>query len=290
MDTVSAFLLLLSIALSSGRNLLSKNISDTVFGERRFFIYQTAIFSSGAFILLLANIGKGGAVSSVTLFYSICYALLLLSAQWCYTVALKNIDVSVCATVYSLGFIFPTISGMLFWSEPVSLFKIVGIIIVIPTIILAGTVSKNANIKHGSPEFIVFLIIAMLASGGLGIVQKLQQKSMYTDQKNAFVFIAFLIASAFSFICAMTFKTNNEGIKIPKLTFASGVGVCFAVCNLLNTILAGRLESAIFFPTLNIGNILLSLVLSSILFKERFTKKHFLILLLGMTSILLISL
>lgn len=74
------------------------------------------------------------------------------------------------------------------------------------------------------------------------------------------------------------------------MLFAAGAGACFGSCNLLNTVLAGMLDSAVFFPTLNIGTIFMSLLLSIVLFKERFTKKHLLIHSLGTLSILLITL
>jgi glucose uptake protein GlcU len=58
---------------------------------------------------------------------------------------------------------------------------------------------------------------------------------------------------------------------------------------LLNTTLAGLLDSAIFFPTLNIGVILLSMICGVIFFKERILKKEITVLILGGVSILLLN-
>ena len=130
----------------------------------------------------------------------------------------------------------------------------------------------------------------MLSSGGLGIVQKLQQKSVYAEQKSLFLLIAFILASAASLLIALLSKEDNAPKPSKeKLAAASCIGVCFGCCNLVNTTLAGRLPSALFFPTLNIGVILLSTVLGVLVFKEKLTKKDYSVLLLGGAAILLLN-
>jgi glucose uptake protein GlcU len=62
------------------------------------------------------------------------------------------------------------------------------------------------------------------------------------------------------------------------------------VSNLLNTFLAGALDSAIFFPAINIGSIVMSTVFGLIFYKEKLTKKDFIILGLGALAILLVNL
>ena len=131
----------------------------------------------------------------------------------------------------------------------------------------------------------------MLASGGLGIVQKIQQKSAYAEQKSMFLLIAFLLAAGISLLFALFAKnTTANSIRPRKLAVASCVGLFFGCCNLLNTSLAGLLDSAIFFPTLNIGVILLSMICGVIFFKEKISKKELAVLILGGLSILLLNL
>ena len=233
--------------------------------------------------------------------YAVLYAVFILSCQWFYTAAMKSGGVSICSIVFSMGFIFPTVSGMIFWDEPISALKIIGIITVIPTIILSG-LSKNDG--EGEPEkrgggeisFIIPLLIAMLASGALGILQKVHQMSEYSEERTMMILVAFVLASIISFVFALFAKpeeksdgdTGSSDLK-RKLLFSVGIGICYGSCNLLNTVLAGMLESAVFFPLLNVSMILLSLLLSIIFFKEKFTKRHLIILLLGILSIILVN-
>ena len=76
---------------------------------------------------------------------------------------------------------------------------------------------------------------------------------------------------------------------MPYLLLCASIGLYFGCCNLLNTALAGLLDSAIFFPTLNIGVILLSMVAGVLLFKEKVGKRELPVLLLGGASILLLN-
>lgn len=285
---MSIILLILSIVLGTVRNLLSKNISDISFGSKSFFSSQGVIFLSGSMALVLLNGIILGNISVLTFCYSLIYGVLLLLAQWCYTSALKNGKISVCSTVYSLGFIFPTISGCLLWNEKMTFFDIIGILTVIPAIIISG-MKKSEHKESRGNDYIIPIIIAMMSSGGLGIMQKVQQNSPYPDQRATFVVLAFLFAGIVSLICSLFAKSDGKKLLNKKILSATGVGVAFGCCNLLNTTLAGLLDSAVLFPLLNIGTILFSIVTGIIFFKERLKSKDIAVLILGIISILSIN-
>jgi drug/metabolite transporter (DMT)-like permease len=285
-----AFLLLgLSVVLSTGRNLFSKNLSYVQFGTKPFFLCQCALFlCGGAALVLFGNISFG-VVAYQTLIYAAVYAILLIFAQWFYTAALAKGNTALCSTVYSLGFIFPTLSGAILWSEPFSILDVLGILCAVSAVIVSG-LKLQAIEQTGKYYYFIPLVIAMLASGGLGIVQKLQQKSYYSDQKTLFLLIAFLLAAGISLLFALvTRKGQVNSVRPKQFAVAAYVGLCFGCCNLLNTTLAGLLPSAIFFPTLNIGVILLSMICGMIFFKEKISKKEIAVLILGGLSILLLN-
>ena len=286
---MSLLFLGLSITLSSVRNILSKGISDVKFGTKQFFLTQACIFICGSFVLILVANQNFERPSFPTLFYATLYGILLLSAQYCYTSALKKGNIGICSTVYSLGFIFPTLSGNLFWNERLTGLNIIGILMVIPTIIISGMPSSKNGQQKNINTYIIPLMSAMLSSGGLGIMQKVQQNSHYPEQKNFFVISAFALAGTISFLISL-FAKREPQIKIGrKLIFGAGIGGAFGLCNLLNTILAGQLDSAVFFPVLNIGTIFFSIVSGIIFYKEKISRNDLISFLLGIISILLIT-
>ena len=156
--------------------------------------------------------------------------------------------------------------------------------------VIVSGVKPQSKEKKSKSYYFVPLLVAMLASGGLGIVQKLQQKSAYAEQKSIFLLIAFALAAVISFIFSLPAKKQGDpSFRRGKLAAASCIGVCFGCCNLLNTTLAGLLPSAIFFPTLNICVILLSMLCGIVFLKERLSKKEVMVLILGGAAILLLN-
>lgn len=293
MDLLSVVLLMLSVAFSTGRNILSKSISGNPFGSTGFFMAQTMTFLCGSLALTVTGASGIGTVSAVTVLYAVIYGFLLISAQWCYTSALKNGNTGICSTVYSLGFIIPTLSGALFWQESLTSINLLGIGCVIPAVLISGMKGKNrTGQKDGKKNlYIIPLIAAMLSSGGLGIMQKVQQKSVYADQRAVFVWLAFLFACLASFTGYVLAKKKEDNTTVRGkrgVLLSGGIGICFACSNLLNTTLAGRMDSAVFFPVNNISVIIVSLLLGVLIFKEQIGKKELTVLGLGILSILLL--
>ena len=292
MDIVSALLLMLSATLASARNVMVKGFANFEIKSREFFAGQATIFGAGSIVLLFVNLFKFDGISTFTVLFALVYGSLLICAQWCYTLALMQGKTAICVTVYSFGFVVPTLSGAIFWDEKLSVFTILGILTVFPVLIISGTKKKEE--KSTSGMYILYITLALLASGGLGIVQKIQQKSAFAYQKSSFLTLAFLLAAVMS-LCAVLLarkaseSRNERAFSSKKLGIASCVGLLFASCNLLNTSLAGMLDSAIFFPTLNIGVILLSTVCGALLLKEKITRRDVAVLIIGSASILLLN-
>ena len=282
-----ALLLITSIILSTGRNLLSKRISVIPFGTGSFFFHQFLLFSFGGLsVLLFGNISWSD-ISFQTYLYAIIYAFALICAQWFYTAAFATGNTALCSTVYSMGFIFPTLSGAIFWNEPFSPFDLIGIILATVTIALSKSSPKKE--KDRSKQYFIPLIVAMLASGALGIIQKLQQRSPYAEERGSFLLIAFAIAACVSLTVSAVKRGSRSPLPKHSFAFASVIGLFFGCCNLLNTVLAGMLDTAIFFPTLNIGIIFLTMLSGSLIYKEKLSVRELILLFSGSLSIALLN-
>ena len=285
MDGVSILLLCITVMLSVGRNLLSKNVSVFSFGTKPFFAAQAMLFlGGGVFLCLLGTVPF--CVSALTVLHAALYGVLLISAQWCYTAALGKGNTGICATVYSLGFILPTLAGTLFWHEPFTVWQGMGAVCVIPALICSGMRKKTEQTKGGGS---VPLLCAMLSSGGLGIMQKVQQNGAFPEQKPAFVCMAFLLAGAVSLAAMLSVKGEKGKMYGKKAVCSVCAGICFAGSNLLNTTLAGRLPGAVLFPILNIGVILLSLLSGIILYREKCRKTDFAVLFFSILAIICLN-
>ena len=279
----------ISIILSTCRNIFSKKISSVRFGTRPFFICQGVLFLFGGIAVMLFGNVKAEAVEAPVLLFALIYGATLISAQWFYTLALSRGNTALCSAIYSLGFILPTLTGAVIYNESLLLFDVIGIIFASLAVVASATTQKNE--QRSSHGYFIPLLVAMLSSGGLGIVQKVQQSSVYAEKRAVFLLIAFFIASLTSFL-ATFIRRNEVNAPLSKsfLVFAALIGIFFGSCNLLNTKLSGILPSAVFFPTLNIGVIILSLICGGIFFKEKLHKNELAVLILGIASILFLTL
>ena len=283
-------LMFLSVLLSSLRNIFSKGISDISFGTKEFFMSQSVTFLCAGLCLLGVSENAFDAISPVTVSYGIIYGIMLIGAQYCYTCAMRGGNMGMCSTIYSMGFILPTISGFLFWREKLKIANFLGIVLVIPIIIISGlSPETNKNQKYSDSKFIFPAVLAMISSGGLGIMQKVQQNSIWFYQKEIFLIFAFLLASFVSFVLFLTAKSSSQRISPKKYFYGVIIGVAFGFSNLLNTICAGKLKSAVFFPLLNVSTILFSVISGVVIYKEKITYRDILVFLLGALAIVMIS-
>lgn len=283
---MSEAFLVLTILLSSGRNIVSKGMTQNLCGKKDFFFGQMLLFFFGGLIILVSAPQKALFVPVEVFPYSIVYGLLLFLAQGLYTLALKTGNTSVCALVYSFGFLIPTVAGSIFWSEPFGINQYIGLALAIATLFLTTSTEKREGVGK---SYLLPLFGAALSSGGLGVMQKVQQSAAISDRTHGFLFYAFVVAFLISVVGFLT--QRGTGGK-PQKSFSvrsATAGICFGGANYLNTVLAGKMASSIFFPVQNIGTLTLSVLLSVLIFKEKISRRKAAGLILGVVTILVLK-
>ena len=149
---------------------------------------------------------------------------------------------------------------------------------------------KGKN-KSSKPQGKLLFLVPFIAAGGLGLIQKIQQRSPCADQKASFLCIAFMLSAIISLTAFFTFGKPEkpvapiQGYIVPSV----GVGIAYGGSNLLSTYLVGRLAGTVVFPIMNISVILLTLLCGLLFYKEKIRTKEVLVLFFGITSILLLS-
>lgn len=287
----AVFLLAASVAGSTARAVFSKKLFLSSGTKCDFYKTQAALFFFAAAAVFLLNIQGMRPPSGKTLALGIMYGIFTVLAQWLYTVALGKMPVSVCTMVYSFGFIIPTVFGTVLWNESVGFFRIISFLLCVVTIILSS-LGNGGERKKAEIGAVLPLILSMVSSGGLGIVQKLQQKSDYPSETGPFLFSAFLLAGIISAVAAIAVKQKTRNIDKrgkERCIFVIIVGAAMAAANTANTLLVGRLPSVIAFPVTNVGVILASLLISVFFLKERITKRQIAAGVIGVTAVVMFN-
>lgn len=178
-------------------------------------------------------------------------------------------EMSFTVVLVSASMIIPALAGAIFWHEPLSVFKVVGAVI----IIVSSCFSTKKSGRKRERGWFAYCFSAFFFMGLVGILQKVQRSTGCADSPKLFLLTAFLTALA---ICLPFTFNSNRSIKNLATDLTCGKIICLLVAggtlafaNLINLYLVGVLPSALLFPAQNGGSTLLSVLIAAAIFKER---------------------
>ena len=213
----------------------------------------------------------------------------LLQAQACGSFAYTSVIVALSA-------IIPSMSGPVLFGEKVTVSQFAGIGLMIICIILSpgndGGERRAVNLK-----WLLFCTVAFVFSGAVGVVQKIHQNNAaHKAEMPALLLTCFFVSFVLSGIKLIIerVRTKKSGERLNKLTpavvlFPAVSGLCFAFPHTINLFLSGRLASVVFFPTINLCPMLLTMLYAVFGFKERLTAKQWAGIAVGILSTMFVS-
>ena len=261
----------------------------------RFNFYQNIFcFLSILLIYLFSGTKFSFSVFSVLLGAALAVANILslegvLQAQACGSFAYTSVIVALSA-------IIPSMSGPVLFGEKVTVSQFAGIGLMIICSILSpgndGGERRAVNLK-----WLLFCTVAFVFSGAVGVVQKIHQNNAaHKAEMPALLLTCFFVSFALSGIRLITERgrMKKSGESLNKLTlavllFPAVSGLCFAFPHTINLFLSGRLASVVFFPTINLCPMLLTMLYAVFGFKERLTAKQWAGIAVGILSTVFVS-
>ena len=208
--------------------------------------------------------------------------------------ALQTGPLSYTNIIIFCALIIPALSGMVLYGEPVSFAQYVGVALMLLS--FTFSVDKSQDNKSMNLRWLLLCIGAFLFNGAVGVMQKLHQNSAWKAQLGMFLLIAFAVYALLCLALTLFTLRKNEPMtafspqnRSKTLLYVSISGVGIAVCNQINTYLAGVMPSILFFPLVNGVMLLATLLIGFFIWKESFTKKQWIGLAAGIVSIVLLS-
>lgn len=287
-------LLISSMSANLFGGIIKKHINDKY--ENNMFSYQLyncIVSIVSAVVLLLMSDDLSFSVFTVVT--ALVFGLLTLTQQISNLLALKNGPFSYTTVIISLSTLIPTLSGQFFGDESLNVFQYIGIAFLIICFILSVDFSGKKD--RLSVRWLIYSVIAFFCTGFIGVMQKIHQSSSHKTELDAFLIISFI----FSFMCSLVWcliSVRNRGnyregnrksiLLIFPIFLIILSGVFVALNNKFNLYLSGVIPSAIFFPVVNGGGLILSTLAALILFKEKLNLKQKFGLVAGILSVLLL--
>ena len=233
-------------------------------------------------ILIFLALTFMGEVSRFSAGIGILYGIMIAISGGYTMLAYGAGPMHITVLILSSSMIIPAMSGVLFFNEPFSVIKLIGIIFLLFFIYLS--VNKTADETKVNKKWLLFCTIAFFATGMIGILQKVHQGSVHKDETGVFLLAAFICSFIYSTV--MSKKSGTEMKVTRKIgTFSVVSGICIFVMHYINLRLSGILPSQLFFPLVNAGPMILNIIISVVFFKERITKRQLIGIIGGIASL-----
>ena len=287
--------LILSLAAALGGSIAKKYYTDKgPIGLSGGFVFNAVSCLSAAAILLCW--GGFGHSSVFTIVLGMVFGAVTALQGITNIAALQVGPMSYTSVIISFSTLISALSGVMFFDESLGWAQIVGMVLMLASFVLAAR--SDGNEKKANLKWLFLCLIAFVATGGIGVMQKVHQSSEYRDELNAFLIIAFVSSAAFCAIFAALLKRREnrsayekekQNNPIKQAYFMLGImlasGVCVAVNNKLNLYLSGVMDSAVFFPIVNGGGLVLTTLAAVLLFKEKLSTKQWIGVVIGIASV-----
>ncbi len=262
---------------------------------------STLVFSAGSSFLAALVLFIWGGVESLSVFtlgLGVLFGAIMTGQAVAMLKALEIGPMSYTTVIVSFSTLISALSGVAFFGESIGVWQWIGIAFMLASFLLA--VKEDKQEKSASFRWLVFCVITFLCTGGIGLMQKIHQTSAYKTEINSFLIVAFVSSCLGSCLIGVwarrkektTFFERDENGKIkwvlPAIALLSGSVT--AVNHKLNLYLSGVMDSAVFFPIVNGGGLVLTTIAAVLLFKEKLTKRQWFGVGIGILSVLFLCL
>ena len=294
MNQINEYLLLavsvvMMLAYSVARNKFSKTCVKTMTDYHAFNLLSSALSTA-----VLIGLSGGIRIPSLfTLLTGIIFGLITVFSSIVILQALTIGPISYTTVMITSSMIIPALSGRLFWNEPIYPGQYIGMVLIIISVVFS--INKSDNSKSSSVKWLMLSLAAFLLCGLTGIMQKLHQSSSYRSELNEFLIIAFSVSTIVSLGMYLWYSQKKKipksgSYKVTSPIFRMGVisGVFIALSNQINLYLSGAMDSAIFFPVVNGGGLVLTAIVAIAFLKEKLSRRQWLGLSIGILAILLL--
>ncbi len=293
MEPITVITLIISMSACLAAYVFKKIYSGKSSGGMTGVYVYSALGCIVSALVLLAWGGLDG-FSTFTVFLGILFGIAVSLQEIFVIKAFRSGPMAFTMVIVSCSTVFTALSGFFFFEEQIGIFQIVGIAFMVASFVFAT--EKKEGEKKGGFIWLLFSFLAFACAGAVGFMQKTHQTSeLHKGEINSFLILSFVVSFVFSVVLALiSMKKEGQSLIEKKngrvywlvLGIMVASGICVAANHKFNLALSGEIPSAIFFPVVNGGNLVLTTLAALIVFKEKLTKKQWIGVGLGIASVL----
>lgn len=263
----------------------------------RYNLFGTVVWCIGLFFVNGCTLN----LNSDVVLWAILYGVVQTLFNFFKTKAMNTGPVSITTLIGNCSLVISVVACFIFWDEKIGLIDVIGLAVLLCGIFLATykRPSKDTGESYNT-KWLVYSAFYFVLAACVGLVFKAFSKSASPEMTGDMMLLSSIVMLiSYTVVCIFTgaFKmTNKENAKeqsrdIQKMfiIYALLSGLISCAYNRLNIFLAGQLPGVIFYPSFNGGGLLLSVVWSIILLREKLSRKQLVGIFIGALGICIIG-
>lgn len=276
-------------------NLVDTLVKSYAFGTLQQFL--AAVIS----LLALFFVGFYG-FNTATLLVAIITGILFALELWTSLEVLKGCSIAVASMFAFGGVIISVIASHFFFDEPVNFIQLIGLAMFFISVFLLTWTNKKTETQMNA-KTVILLIVNFLVNGLMTVAQKYFSLKVTPGNTAMYSLLTFMSASLTMLIGFLIFlfinqrktslpneiKPNQPILNRKAHLFALILAVCLFLLNTLITEMGKTLSGVILFPVSCAIGILMSVIVGAVFYKEKLSTLKIIGLVLGILSIVIIS-
>ena len=278
-------ILLITIVLGITAQDITKKIYNKKSAHPSTYLFAMLSASAAAIFFLITS-GKLEFNAEI-IPYSIAFATAYTTGVVASVIAIASGPLSLTSLIVSFSLMLPTLYGLIFLDDPISIGLFPGIFLLIISLFLIN--KRDAEVKI-NVKWVISVILAFAGNGFCTVFQKMQQVRFDGGYKNEFMIIALAITAIICF--AMALIKERHFIKKQSVGGCALALVCGAAngtVNLLVMILSGLMPVSLMFPIISAGGIVVTFIISTTIYKEKLSRLQLIGFILGTVSVVLLN-
>ena len=282
------FLLLsLIIVCSSIQNVAKKSYNLRVSGGAYTFAAGSSLTALLVFFITsTGNITFTADTVVWAMGFAVSYSVSVISSMY----ALRFGPLSLTSLIISCSLILPTLFGLIFLGEPLSMWLVAGILLLLVTLVLVN-IEKKTDERKITLKWGICVLFAFIGNGACSTVQNLQQIASGGRYKNEMMIIALLVVIVLMAILA-GFTERKQALAHLKCgaRYFTLCGAANGVVNYLVLVLVNRMPASVMFPVISAGGVVLAALIAVFFYKEKLQPQQWVGMLFGTFAIILLNL
>ena len=284
---INYFWLFLIIVLVTLQTVTKKSFNGKISGGAFTFSAASTFF---ALVFFLITLPERFVFSTEYLPYSLAFATTYSVCNIFTFLSLTAGPVSLTSLISSFSLLLPSVYGLAFLGENISAWIIIGLVLLMISLVFINLENKGEE-KKITLKWIIYVLISFFTNGCCSILQKVQQLNCDGLYKNDFMIVALIISTVVMFIAAFITEKKSVFQFLKKGIIPYSVcGISNGAVNYLVIFLSLKMAASVMFPVISAGGIILTLLLSIFLYKEKLSNNQIIGIIFGTLAVVFLNL